>query len=104
MRRLIILGLCAAAAACSRHDEVKLQQDVKAVGQDLAADTRKAVDSPQVKQAGEDLKSAGHKADIALQSAADKAKADATAPANTPAKPCMKRQRTDAGTRPRAPS
>ena len=62
MRLTPILCLCLAlaAAGCSRSDASKLKQDTQAVGHDVASDVRHVGDDPDLKAAGDQLKTAAH--------------------------------------------
>ena len=73
MRLILIAGLCLAAAACSRSDEAKVQEDTRAAGHDLADAARKVKDDPTVRQTGEDAKQAAHDAAVALRKGAAEA-------------------------------
>ena len=55
---ILCLCLCLAMAACSRSDTSKLKQDTQAVGHDVASDVRHVGDDPDLKAAGEQLKTA----------------------------------------------
>ena len=70
MRLILIAGLCLAAAACSRADDAKVQQDTRAAGHDLADAARSVKDDPTVKQAGVDAKQAAHDAAVAVRKGA----------------------------------
>jgi hypothetical protein len=73
MRLVLIAGLCLAAAACSRADENKVQQDTRAAGHDLADAARSVKDDPTVRQAGVDAKQAAHDAAVAMRKGAAEA-------------------------------
>jgi hypothetical protein len=57
---ILCLCLCLAASACSRSDSDKLKHDTQAVGHDMASDVRKVGDDPDLKAAGDQLKTATH--------------------------------------------
>lgn len=68
MRVLILVaGLCLAAAACSKSDADRIGRDTKAAGQDIGAEARKVGQDPAIRDAGANLKDAGHDAAVALR-------------------------------------
>ena len=68
MRTLILIAsLGLAAAACSKSDVDRIGQDTKAVGHDVSVEATKVGDDPAVKDAGANLKAAGHDAAAALR-------------------------------------
>ena len=73
MRLILIAGLCLAAAACSRSDEAKVQEDTRAAGHDLADAAQKVKNDPTVRQTGEDAKHVAHDAAVALRKGAAEA-------------------------------
>ena len=73
MRLILIAGLCLAAAACSRSDEAKVQQDTRAAGHDLSDAAQKVKDDPTVRHVGDDAKQATHDAAVALRKGAAEA-------------------------------
>jgi len=63
--RLVLIPLLAVVAltgACSKSDADKLKQDTQAVGHDVATDVKKVGDDPNLKAAGEELKTGAKKA------------------------------------------
>jgi hypothetical protein len=73
MRLILIAGLCVAAAACSRADQAKVQQDTRAAGHDLADAAQNVKDDPTVRQAGAETKQAAHDAAVAVRKGAAEA-------------------------------
>jgi hypothetical protein len=60
---LILIPLLAVGlilTGCSRSDASKLKADTQAVGHDLGADVRKVGDDPDLKAAGDQIKTAAH--------------------------------------------
>lgn len=82
MRKLLLIGLCLALAACSKPEAHKLSHDVRTVGADISADISGAEQNPDLKAAGQDLKAAGHDTAQAARQAAQGVAPDAGRPQN----------------------
>jgi len=73
MRLILIAGLCLAAAACSRSDQAKVQEDTRSAGHDLANAAQDVKNDPTIKQAGVEAKEAAHDTAAALRKGAAEA-------------------------------
>jgi hypothetical protein len=73
---ILLIGLC---AGCSRHDDSSggVSQDLRNVGHDVSNEARKVGHDPDVKQAGSELKAAGHDIAQDLRQAGSQAKSAA---------------------------
>lgn len=61
MNKLIaasVLGLAVAVAGCTREERVDAGNDVEAAAEKIAAEARDAVDSPELKEVGSEIKEA----------------------------------------------
>lgn len=73
MRRLLITTLAAAGlilAGCSQAERADTAQDIKDAGAKAAAEAKAAANSPEIKEAGADLKDAASDAGAAAKDAA----------------------------------
>jgi len=62
MRAASLIATIALTAACSRHDDHTVGADVKDAGHSVDAAAVKVVHDPDVRNAGNDFKQAGHDA------------------------------------------